>query len=625
MATAQMTKPSGSVDFSLPITINAAGSKLYELQTINKFLDGNIDITITTPAGTANHTLTSLPSGQTITNTIGRGNYLKIGAGYYDNDLYYQAEANTGTLTLTTSHSAQTNISCDGYANVKVEGLTVPVDKTFSLVITADSAVDNTSNVSITNGAYRQLNITNVVNGNTSITNRGNTTVTSDNSSSGNLSVVAYPPSGSTIENSQTIVSNGRWVCTPTFNGAGTYYGKVVVGAVNASLGGSTTTSGKASAAITAVAYTATGTTNLSCQTTAPASGTAGQDYWQVKATASITTTAKFTPSLTLTTAGWMASAPTGSATNVTVNGDSTGKSIYIPKAIFSVDGNVVYCSSAGYIPAGSASDGIGTIATGTITPNASLPSGTNAESTIINRGGYIKIGSGYYSSDIYYQAQANTGTLTLNSTNHSAQTNISCDGYANVKVTGLKVPSGAAFSLTMVQATSDDNTGILSLANNSFRKVNVTNNKGSIDIAHTTSGQGNVSISANNESSKHSIITNGAWVTTDANIAGAGTYYGKVTLTAGTISAQASEPSSSVYTNRPNVALAAGGWLQLTAGYYPATAISLATLIGDDTNILPAASGFSSVLRTGYTAYDDQGNLLQGSLETYQGYYEVT
>ena len=88
-------------------------------------------------------------------------------------------------------------------------------------------------------------------------------------------------------------------------------------------------------------------------------------------------------------------------------------------------------------------------------------------------------------------------------------------------------------------------------------------------------------------------------------------------------MSAVSSDPGSSY--DKPNIALAAGGWLQLTAGYYPATAISLATLIGDNQYILPNASGYSSVLRVGYTAYDDQGNLLQGSLATYTGIYEET
>ena len=611
-----------SNNFSLPITINHSGSRQFTLKTQNLFIERNIDVTTTTDAGTIDYTLTSLPSGKTSAGTIGRGNYIKISKGYHNDEVYYQAETNSsGTLVLTTSHSAQTNIGCDGYANVKVEGITVPVDKTFALNITADSALDNTSNITITNGAYRRINLTNAANGTLAVTNRGTTSVTSYSNSAGTLSVSAYPSSGSTIEDA-TIVSGGKWVCTPTFNGAGTYYGKVTVGAVNASLTGSTTTNGKASAAIAAIQYTSSGTVNLDCTTSAPASGTAGQDYWQIKATANITTTAKFTPSLTLTTAGWMASAPTGSAMNVTVNGDSTGQSLYIPKAIFSVDGNVVYCSSAGYIPEGAADDGVGTVATGTITPNATKPSDVTAESTTINRGGYIKIGSGYYASDIYYQAQANSGNLDI-TTSHSAQTAISCDGKATVTVKGITVGSGKAFSLIMSQGSSGHETNtsyMLTLTNNRYRRVNAEN-KGNIYITHSTSGQGDVFISAYNENTQQQVINDGAWVTTNATTAGAGTYYGKVTLSVGSMSAVSSDPGSTY--DKPNIALASGQWLKLTAGYYPNTAISLATLIGDNQYILPNASGSSSVLRVGYTAYDDQGNLLNGSLATYTGIYE--
>lgn len=625
MADQTMTIPTGETNYLLPITINASGNRSFTLKTVNKFLDTNIDITTTTPAGQLNTALSSLPSGASSSGTITRGNYIKIGAGYYNEDLYYRAATNSsGTLVLDTSDSAQTNISSDGYSAVKVEGINVPVDKTFALTITADSALDDTSNISITNGAYRRINLTNVANGTLAVTNQGNTSVTSNSTSAGTLSVSAYPSSGSTIETSKTIVSGGRWVCTPTFNGAGTYYGKVTVAAVNASLGGSTTTSGKASAAIAATNYTGTGTSNLNCSSTTPASGTAGQDYWQVKATASITTTPKFTPSLTLTTAGWMASAPTGSATNVTVNGDSTGQSLYIPKATFSVDGNVVYCNTAGYIPAGNADNGVGTIGTGTITPNASLPSGTNAESTIINRGGYIKIGSGYYGSDIYYQAQSNSGNKDI-TTSNNAQVTIDCDGYATVTVKGITVGSGKAFSLTMAQGSSGNETdtnSMLTLTNNRYRRVNASN-KGNIYITHGTSGQGKVFISAYNESTQQQIINNGAWVTTNANTSGAGTYYGKVTLAAGTMSAVTSEPSSTDFPTRPSITIASGGWLQMTAGYYPATAISLATLVPDAANI--PYSTQSPYILSGKTAYDVNGALITGGIGTYGGLYEET
>ena len=67
-----------------------------------------------------------------------------------------------------------------------------------------------------------------------------------------------------------------------------------------------------------------------------------------------------------------------------------------------------------------------GSIGNGTITNNTS--GGTSAGT--VNRGSQIKIGAGYYASDAYYTAQANSGTKSI-----TASGLISCDGYANVAV----------------------------------------------------------------------------------------------------------------------------------------------------------------------------------------------
>ena len=76
-----------------------------------------------------------------------------------------------------------------------------------------------------------------------------------------------------------------------------------------------------------------------------------------------------------------------------------------------------------------------GSVGNGTITNNTS--GGTSAGT--VNRGSQIKIGAGYYASDAYYTAQANSGTKTI-STSSDAGT-ISCDGYENVNITGINIP----------------------------------------------------------------------------------------------------------------------------------------------------------------------------------------
>ena len=71
---------------------------------------------------------------------------------------------------------------------------------------------------------------------------------------------------------------------------------------------------------------------------------------------------------------------------------------------------------------------GNATVSKATITNGATLPTGTTA--TTVNRGAYLKVGTGYNPSDVYYLAQANSGNKEL-----TAQTGTSVDGYATASV----------------------------------------------------------------------------------------------------------------------------------------------------------------------------------------------
>ena len=101
--------------------------------------------------------------------------------------------------------------------------------------------------------------------------------------------------------------------------------------------------------------------------------------------------------------------------------------------------------------------DLIPTASAGTITNNTTLPSGSSSSGTV-NRGSYIKIGAGAYGSDMYDQAQPNSGTLTIDTSSDAGT--ISVDGYANVSVTGINIPvpsSGTnTFSITVPNGTND-------------------------------------------------------------------------------------------------------------------------------------------------------------------------
>ena len=84
-----------------------------------------------------------------------------------------------------------------------------------------------------------------------------------------------------------------------------------------------------------------------------------------------------------------------------------------------------------------------------------------------------------------------------------------------------------------------------------------------------------------------------------------------------GTIGVSAVDPGTSYTANTdaviPSDSENGPGYLTLTAGYYPATKISLSTLVPDDANI-GDTKGVSTIL-TGTTVYDKAGNLLTGTM----------
>lgn len=75
----------------------------------------------TVSTGTISNNQDSMASGASSSGTLNRGKYIKIGAGYYDSDRYYQAQTNSGNKAITASGS--TNV--DGYATVSVSAGTI--------------------------------------------------------------------------------------------------------------------------------------------------------------------------------------------------------------------------------------------------------------------------------------------------------------------------------------------------------------------------------------------------------------------------------------------------------------------------------------------------------------------
>lgn len=196
------------------------------------------------------------------------------------------------------------------------------------------------------------------------------------------------------------------------------------------------------------------GTVNNIATTSKP-TGTDGTDYWTITPKGSNTSTGFSIAKgkATITTAGYIAS---GSK-------ETSESSVNITSTVLA--GTESY------------------IAKGTVTNNTS--GGTSIET--INRGSQIKIGAGYYPSNLYYTSQANSGTLNI-----TASGAISCDGYANVSVPKTAI-------IVEVTATSNTTTTISNsnITTNHY-VYNTTSTVPLSDISWTTS-DGSLTLTCSN------------------------------------------------------------------------------------------------------------------------------
>lgn len=108
-----------------------------------------------------------------------------------------------------------------------VTAINVPVDVPFTLTTSADTALDATSNINITNAANRKV----------VVANSGTVNVNSSANNAGNAQITAYANGTATSpEDAQTVVENGVWKTyskDPTSSAQGPFYGKVSITAVS--------------------------------------------------------------------------------------------------------------------------------------------------------------------------------------------------------------------------------------------------------------------------------------------------------------------------------------------------------------------------------------------------------
>ena len=300
---------------------------------------------------------TTLPSGKSSSGTINRGSYIKIAAGYNKTDLYYQAQANSGNVSIT----QQSGQSVNGYATASVRsgaatpvadltgatGLTDVTDVNSKQFTVTPKATVSTAGwiASISNGAAQKYEVISA-----SLSGEGSVSSSSTNI---NLTESATAPSSGyyfTSTGGGTVkVSQAGWIQSNTSGGSATKYYSIPSSSVGV-----------------------TESTTMAT-ITKPSTGTDGTDYFSATGTG------------------------TAGEGYIGSDGSTDTKKVYIAKAA--------------------------------ITNNTTLPSGKSSSGTI-NRGNYIKIGAGYNKTDLYYLAQANSGSVTINQ-----QSGQSVDGYATASV----------------------------------------------------------------------------------------------------------------------------------------------------------------------------------------------
>ena len=125
-----------------------------------------------------------------------------------------------------TASAAVSSSTWDG-TTYYITGINVPVDKPFTLTTAADTALDSTSDITITNAAFRKV----------VVSNSGTVIANSASNSAGNVQIQAYTSgTASSAEDAQTVVENGVWKTyskNPTASAQGPFYGKTSITAVS--------------------------------------------------------------------------------------------------------------------------------------------------------------------------------------------------------------------------------------------------------------------------------------------------------------------------------------------------------------------------------------------------------
>ena len=314
---------------------------------------------------------------------------------------------------------------------------------------------------------------------------------------------------------------------------------------------------------------------NGAATTTKPTSGA----YVQIDA-AAVTTTLTSTGKVSAEGYGTTEHYLTDTATSTTI-GTNAATSAYIP------------------IKVGSVTSGSATISTATYTYNSTSGKFDVAGSANVSVPTYTE---GYISSTVGSK-NANTNGATLSTTVNKIGIQ------ANLSGTGTKKPAIAKNAATNIDAAGTATTA--QPASGYYIAVSSPANTGSVQATATVTSAG------------YGTTTSGQYTTTPSNsltvgAAASDTTYIPLTQTTFANAGTAGTTYSDISSTAP--VLISGDFLYINEGYTPNVKISLARLIPDPTG----ESAPAEYILSGYTAFDNDGALIVGTMATYGGEYEV-
>lgn len=635
--TANVGADDSSVTY-VPITITSASVSGKNVTYGTGWITGD---TKSVADGATDYAVSSLPSGATSSGTISRGKYIKVGQGWHE-DEYYLAQPNSGDKTI--SSAGTTNV--DGYATATVAAGTVKATVSSNTAGSASmSATGITPLESGTSDYYITLStspgkVKAKAAGDTAgyvTSSTTNETALTNVSVSGNGTKMYLPTTGVTASvssNTSGSASMSATGFTPLSSGTSSYY--VTLATSPGSV--------KAKAVGNGTGIVTSSTTNETAETSVAVNGNGNKVYIPVgSVTTSLTADGMSTyfnsgtssdKNVTLTpkytnTAGYKPA--TSSATN---NGGTAYYKIKTTSA--TVNGKDVSYGT-GWITGGTSS-----VADGAISASVSA---NNSGSASMSATGFTAASSAtnYYvtlsTSPGSVKAAATVGTegyVTSDNNDETTATNVAVTGNGNkvyIPTTGVK----ASVSSNTAGAASMAATGFTASSSATSYYVTLSTIAGSVKAKAVGNGTGIVTSSTSNETVATSVSVTGngnkLYIPASSVAEGVTTVSG-TTATRGTWSQTVGYTTARTipYSKFGNTAtsghtyvdisscegtpvLKSNDYLYIDKGYTDDIKISLARLVPDASTV--GADITSASMVEGYTAYNNDGKIVTGSMQT--------